>query len=136
APAWALLEIAIAERSVRRLVVLGAAFGAGLLLVLTIACPPCWLETDRLLTSLGQLRYLSNSATWRPPTNHLSPGLGWYGRPYLYQLVAALPFALGTPAYLVCLLGVAIALRRRTPADRVLLIGLAAWFVFIGNMQV
>ena len=135
-PLWALLEIALAERSVRRVVVLGAAFAAGVLLVLPIACPPCWLETDRVLESLGALRHLSASTTWRPPTNHLSPELGWYGRPFLYQLVAGLPFALGTPAYLVCVLGVAVALRRRTPADRVVLIGLVAWFVFIGRMEV
>ena len=29
--------------------------------------------------------------------NILAPAVGWYARPYLYQFVASLPFALGWP---------------------------------------
>lgn len=136
APAWVLLEVAVAERSARRVLLLGAAFAAGFLLLLPIACPPCLLESARVRAAVGMLQYLSESTTWRPPNNHVTLEIGWYGRRFLHPLFAGLPFALGVPAYLVGLLGVAVALRRRTPDDRVLLIALAAWFLFVGNMEV
>ena len=44
------------------------------------------------------------------PNNTLVPSLGWYGRPYLYQLVASLPFSLDCPLYALALVGVGVAL--------------------------
>jgi len=136
APGWVLLEVALGERAPRRALGLGLAFVCGLLLALLVGCPPCIFETARIVTKLGELNALSDSAAWQPPNSHLATTLGWYGRPYLYQLVAALPFALGWPAYLLSVLGVAVALWRRTPVDRVLLVALAAWFFFLGRTHV
>lgn len=136
APGWVLLEVALVERAPRRALVLGLAFACGLLVTLLMSCPPCFLETGRIVAKLRELNAISGSAAWQPPNSHLAATLGWYGRPYLYQLVAALPFALGWPAYLLALLGVGVALWRRTPADRVLLVALAAWFLFLGRTHV
>jgi hypothetical protein len=78
------------------------------------------------LSSISSASYL---AFWNV---QLVPTLGWYGRPYLYQLVAGLPFGFGWPLYLTALAGVVAAVRRRDVADRVLLVTLAAYFLSIG----
>jgi 4-amino-4-deoxy-L-arabinose transferase-like glycosyltransferase len=136
APGWVLLEVALGERAPRRALALGLAFAGGLCLTLLVSCPPCFLDTGRIVAKLRELNAIAGSPAWQPPNSHLAATLGWYGRPYLYQLVAALPFALGWPAYLLSLFGVGVALWRRTPVDRVLLVALAAWLFFLGRTHV
>lgn len=132
APAWAILEQAWRQRSIRRLLVLGTLALAGYVAAVVLACPPCVFEASRLLRELSWLRYLATSG-WAPANGFVVPWLGWYARPYLYQLVASLPFALGWPLYVTALGGGAVALRRRSVADRVILASLVAYFVTMGR---
>jgi hypothetical protein len=75
--------------------------------------------------------------TWAGfPTDHLVPTLGWSGHPWLYQLVASLPFLLGLPLYLLVLVGVVRAVARHDRDDRVLLAFLVAWFGVVGASRV
>jgi len=73
---------------------------------------------------------------WPFQNNYLVPSLGWYGRPYLYQLVAGLPFGLGWPLAVVALAGVVVALRRHELADRIVLAALLPYFLVIGSSRV
>ena len=132
APAWAVLERAWRERSVRRLLVLGALALAGYVAAVVLACPPCTFESARLVREVSWLRHLATSG-WAPANGFIVPWLGWYGQPYLYHLVAALPFALGWPLYVSALGGVVVALRRRSVADRVILASLLAYFFVMGR---
>jgi len=66
------------------------------------------------------------------PANHLAPTLGWYGRPYAYQLVASLPFVLGWPLHLLALAGLVLTLRRCDVGDRIVLATLLPYFAVIG----
>ena len=132
-PAWVVLEDLWRERSLRRFVKLGGALLAGFLVTTVVVCPPWIFETAAVLRQLRWIRYQATNGGWLPEGNHVSATLGWYGRPYLYQLVAALPFVLGWPIYLASLLGVLYALRRRAPVDRVLLVSLAVYFVLLGQ---
>jgi hypothetical protein len=50
--------------------------------------------------------------------------------------VAALPYSLGWPVHLLALLGLAIALRRRELADRLLLAGVLPFFLVMGSVNV
>jgi hypothetical protein len=68
--------------------------------------------------------------------NFLTPTLGWYGRPYLFQLVASLPYSLGWPLYAAALAGFVVAAWRRERADRLLLVITAAFFLSIGASPV
>lgn len=132
ATAWVVGEIAWERRSVRCALLLGAAAVAGFAVAVVLACPPCVFETSRLVREVRWLRYLSTSG-WAPENGFIAPSLGWYARPYVYQLVASLPFALGWPLYAAAIAGIVVALRRRSVADRVLLIGLLAYFVVMGR---
>lgn len=132
APAWAIAEQAWRRRSPRAALVLGAAALAGLVVAGVLGCPPCVLELPRFRKELAWLGYLATSG-WAPANGHIAPSLGWYAKPYLYHLVAALPFALGWPLYASALAGIAVALRERTVADRVVLVALAAYFLTMGR---
>lgn len=133
APAWVVLELAIERRSVRTLLVLGGYLSLGFLLGLLVACPPCFFRTDGLLEWLGKYAGYAKMPpqSWR--NNFASPTLGWYGRPYLYQLVASLPYALGWPVYVAAACGVVIAARRRSAADRVLLVFATSLLLVVGG---
>ncbi|MBM4246422.1 MAG: phospholipid carrier-dependent glycosyltransferase [Deltaproteobacteria bacterium] len=131
--AWAVLEVARRERSVACVLRLGGAALAGFLVAVAASCPPCILQSGLMLQAMqfhSATSTFENLLFWRRP---LVPTLGWYGRPYLYQLVAGMPFSLGWPLYLTALAGVVQACRRRTPTDRLLLVTLAAYFLTIGT---
>ena len=130
--AWAVVEAAWRQRSPRRLVLLAAAalctFGLGF----TLACPICVTSPDRLLRSMSMLTTAGswqNLAFWRTA---LVPGLGWRGRPYVYQLLVALPYSLGWPLWLAAMAGVGSALRRRDAVDRILMVAFVAYLLPIG----
>lgn len=129
---WVVLERWVAERSFRRALVIALAVVAGFVGGVTLACPPCVFTPG---TMLGGMRTLRFQTTWTVAgltNNHLTPALGWYGRPYLFQLVAELPFSLGWPLYVASLAGVGVALWRREQADRLLLVGVGALFFSLG----
>jgi 4-amino-4-deoxy-L-arabinose transferase-like glycosyltransferase len=133
AAAWATLEVARRERSLPCVLRLGGAALLGFGLAVALSCPPCVLQSGLML---GAMRFHSGTSSfanvlfWR---TNLVPTLGWYGRPYLYQLVAGLPFSLGWPLYLTAIAGVAAAVARRAPTDRLLLVTLAGYFLTIGT---
>ena len=131
----AVAERALHDRSLRRGLALGSAAAAGFVAAVALACPPCVLRSGAMLAAM---RYHSERAAHPEDfiINHLVPSLGWYGRPWLYQLVAALPYVLGWPVYGLVLLGVAAAVRRRDAGDRVLLATVVPYFAAIGASRV
>lgn len=135
-PAWVVLEVALAERSAKRVATLALAALGGFVLATVVACPPWIFETDRVVGQMRWVNFMSTGGDWRPANAHLSPDVGWRGSPYLYRLVASLPFALGWPLALVAVAGVGFAVVRRAPADRVLLVGVAAYVVLLGQTSV
>src|SRR5439155_1378886 len=78
-----------------------AAFGATFL----AACPPCLLHLDQVRAALRLQYVLTRAMPWGFGNNYLTPTLGWYGRPYCYELVASFPFTLGWPLYALALAG-------------------------------
>jgi hypothetical protein len=111
-------------------VALAVAVVVGLGVGVLVGCPPCVLRPPDLLAAL---RYHLNVSTTADLLNaRLVPSLGWVGTPYVYELVALLPFGLGWPLWLLSLAGVALALWRRSIADGVLLGALAIYFLAIG----
>src|SRR5437667_437225 len=82
-----------------------AAVIAGLSLVVPLACPPCALHADRMLAAMARFHAVTEMG-WPFQNNCLVSSLGWYGRPYLYQLAAGLPFGLGWPLAVAALAGV------------------------------
>jgi hypothetical protein len=69
------------------------------------------------------------------PNNCIAPGIGWWGRRWLQELVAVLPYGLGLPLVLLAYAGVVLALVRRTAADRLLLATLIPFFVYMGRFN-
>lgn len=129
---WAILEVCARERSLAPLVRLLPAAVAGFLVLVALACPPCVLQSELMFRAMKGLSHISSSSYLAFWNVHLLPALGWYGRPYLYQLVAGFPFALGWPLYLATVAGVVRAVARREATDRVLLVTLAAIFLSVG----
>lgn len=129
APAWAALECARRARSVGLFLRLAAMVGLGFLLSLLVSCPPWFVEPEVLLqeieTILGRTRMGFG-------LSRLTTDIGWYGRPYLYQLVASFPYTLGLPLYCLVVAGVVASLRRFERADRVVLAALVPYFIVIG----
>jgi hypothetical protein len=134
--AWALAEAAWRDRSPPRLLARAAAALGGAAVAAFLACPSCALRPDLFFGAVQWFRFLDEYAFASMPNAHLAPSLGWYGRPWLYPLVASLPYALGWPVYLLALLGLATAVRARGMADRVLLAGLLPAFLVIGSANV
>jgi hypothetical protein len=131
AVAWAIVESAWAERSLTRAIVLAIAAAVGFVAAFAITCPPCVLRPDALAKSLrltGVLVELNVA-----DNNALSPYIGWWGRRWLHQLVAVMPYGLGLPVALLAYAGVAVAAARRIAPDRLLLAALLPFYVFIGS---
>jgi hypothetical protein len=133
---WAVLEHGVRRRSVRAGVVLGATALAGAVLAFAIACPPCVLQSQALLGGIRYHRMTTTIGSTGFLNNHLTSTLGWYGRPYLYELVASLPYALGWPLCALSYAGVGVAAWRRQPADRLLLAALVPYFAAMGGSLV
>lgn len=109
---------------------LAVAAGAGAVAGIAAGCPPCALRPMDLLAALRSLQELT--ATGDFLNARLVPSLGWVGTPYVYEVVASLPYAFGWPLWALVVAGVAVALRRRTPADAVLLGAAGTYFAAIG----
>jgi hypothetical protein len=128
---YAVLERAWQERSLRTALQGLVAAGAGFALAFAAACPPCVYDAPAMLGAMRWVNYVVWSTDTFPGAR-LAPSVGWYARPYLYQLVAALPYGLGWPLYALALAGVGLALWRRDAADRLLLAALLPGFLVIG----
>jgi len=126
--AWALVERAREDRRLLDAVVLGLAVLAISSITFAVACPPCLLRALPMLETIREARL----SMWNAPNNTLASSLGWYARPYLYELVASLPFSLGWPLYTASLAGLWGAVRRRDLLDRILLAALGPYFLLIG----
>src|SRR4029453_5355386 len=127
---WALLERAVRERSLSRSATRALVALLGFVMGASLGCPPCLMHPDQMLASMraqSSLFHLGFS------NNCLTPTLGWYGQPYLYEIVASLPFSLGWPLYALAVIGGCVALWRRELGDRLILATLVPYFVVIGG---
>jgi len=128
-----ILDVAIRQRRVERAIDLGVWLVAGFLAAAALACPPCALDPARVV---GMWRWQWNFKSTDFVINHLVPSLGWYGRPYAYQLVAAFPFILGWPVYALVLAGLVAAVKRRDVGDRVVLATILPYFLAMGGSPI
>jgi 4-amino-4-deoxy-L-arabinose transferase-like glycosyltransferase len=131
---WAIAERWWLDRSARA--ALGRAAVAGLALVATfaLACPPCIVHADLLAHEFYFLRQLAAFAGYDAAC--LVPQIGWWHRPWLYEIVASLPYGLGLPLAALGMVGVVAALGRRSQADRLLLATLVPYFAYMGASSV
>lgn len=123
------VDVAIRRRDVVRAVDLGVWLVAGFVVAAALACPPCLLDVGRV-ARMWQWQWSFDAGDF--PLNHLVPSLGWYGRPYAYELVAAFPYMLGWPVYALALAGMVAALARRDAGDRVVLATIGPYFLAMG----
>ena len=134
--AWIVVERWLAERTLRCAIRGALAVGLGFVAGTAIGCPPCVASPGGMLGGMRSL-YMQTTFFYDGfANNHLVPTLGWYGRPYLYQLVASLPFSLGWPLYTAALAGVVLAVRRHEQSDRLLLVLLGSFFLYMGTSRV
>jgi hypothetical protein len=96
-----------------------------------LACPRCVAQAPTLWRVLEWHHALAVAPTF--DGNRLEPSIGWYGRPWLYQLIVAMPYVLGVATYALTIAGLASALRSRTPAERVLLAFVLPYFAVVGS---
>jgi hypothetical protein len=133
--AWAVIERAWRADSLVSVINLSLGALGGFLLTVMVSCPPCVLHSDRMLGAMQ----LYQGLNWTPgvfPNNDLVPTLGWYGKPYLYEVVASLPYGLGWPLYGLALIGLVLAIRRFELADRIVLATIVPYFAVMGRSQV
>jgi len=130
-----LLERTAREGSWRRDAALGVAALAGLAAGIALGSPPALLHPGAILDAVARHWEVQTD----PDTfiaDHLEPSLGWYGHRYVYQLVASFPFMLGWPLYVLVLVGLAVAVRRREAADRVILATVVPYFLVMAASPV
>jgi hypothetical protein len=124
---WAAIE---ARRPRAGVIATVAAGVAGVVIGIAIGCPRCVARPDDVWHILSWHQKLATTAPF--DGNRLAESLGWYGHPWIYQLVASLPYVLGLPVYLLALAGVVLAVRRHGSGDRLLLSLLVPYFVVVG----
>lgn len=127
--AWVVAERWWVERSLRDVVRRALAAIGGFACAFAVGCPPCVLTPETMLSGMQRLYTSTTFFADSFSNNFLSPTLGWYGQPYLFQLVASLPYSLGWPLYLAALAGVIVAVWRHEGSDRILLVLTSAFFI-------
>jgi beta-glucosidase/6-phospho-beta-glucosidase/beta-galactosidase len=127
---WACVEAARSTRGIRPLPLLLAVAGAGIVLGAVIGCPRCALDPRGVWSMLAWHEALARTAPF--DGNRLAESVGWYARPWIYQLVALFPFMLGLPTHLLALGGVVVAARERRLGDRLLAAFLVPYFAVVG----
>jgi hypothetical protein len=132
--AWAIIERWWRDRSVGGALRLAVAAGLPLVASFVLACPSCALHADALVTLLYRHRQMAAFAGFAGAC--LAPPIGWWHRPWVYEVVASLPYGLGLPFAVLALAGVGAALRRRAPADRLLLAAVLPYFAYMGASAV
>jgi len=101
-----------------------------------VTCPPCVLTPSKPLNQITRHAEIVTRAATVFRNNELAESLGWYGKPYLYQIVAGLPFVLGWALYLATAFGIVRAVIRRTPVDVIVLLHIATLFLFVAGSDV
>ena len=132
--AWAIGERWWLLRSFPSALGLTALASVGFVATFAVACPPCVVHADALLAMLRQHHQMSLFAGFEAAC--LVPSIGWWQRPWIYELVASLPYGLGLPLAVAAVAGVGVAFRHRTQADRLLLAVLLPYFAFMGASAV
>jgi 4-amino-4-deoxy-L-arabinose transferase-like glycosyltransferase len=127
------LDVAVRRRALALAIDLGIWVVAGFVLAFALACPPCALDPLRVVR---MMQWQASYPVTEFVNNRLVPSLGWYGRPYVYQLVATFPYLLGWPIYVLVLLGLFAAVRRRDAGDRVVLATVVPFFLAIAASPV
>ncbi len=129
--AWSIVESALPRRAWGR--ACGQLLVAVAITVVTavIACTACVLQREGYLREMARLQSLISQGGGL--NSSLTTTLGWYGRPYLYQLVVGLPFALGLSLSVVAAAGIAVAALRRTVTDRLLAVAIVPYFAIVGG---
>jgi hypothetical protein len=128
--AWAVIEASRSRARLRTLTRLGTALALGTIVGAVVGCPRCALQPG----TVRDILLWHQSLAADPPFdgNRLADSVGWYARHWLYQLVAALPYVLGLPTYLLALVGIVRAAWRRGLGDRLVLALLLPYFLVIG----
>ena len=128
---WGIAESALRHRAWGRAA--GQVLVAVAIAVATavVACTACVLQREGYLREMARLQSLISQGGGL--NSSLTTTLGWYGRPYLYQLVVGLPFALGVSLWVVAAAGVGVAALRRTLADRLLAVAIVPYFAIVGG---
>lgn len=114
----------------RATVRIAAVVGVGFVGATTIACPSWVAQPGLMLEGMVRLRSLMQDAVYL--NGQLPPTLGWYGRPWLYHVVAGFPYALGWPVAVLGFVGVGMALARRQAGELVLVAGVLSVFLVVG----
>lgn len=135
-PLAAILAIGARSRSWRQAVSLTAFTIVGFAGCVALTCPPCVLKSSTMFARMTMHADLATRDLVQFRNNQVAESLGWYGRPYLFQLVAVLPYNLGWAIYAAFVVGLGRALRRRTFVDLVLLLHVTSYFLLISSSQV
>jgi 4-amino-4-deoxy-L-arabinose transferase-like glycosyltransferase len=131
---WAIVERWWEERRLDTTLRRAAVVVVALVVSFAVACPPCIIHADVVLEKLYLHRQMAAFAGFDAAC--LAPRLGWWQRPWIYEIVASLPYGLGLPLAIVGMIGIAAALRRRTAADRLLLATVVPYFAYMGASSV
>jgi hypothetical protein len=131
---WAIGERWWRDRSRATAVRCAAVAAVALATAFALACPSCIVHADVLMTMLERHRTMAAFAGFAGAC--LVPQAGWWHRPWLYEIVASLPYGMGIPLAAVGFFGIASALYHRRPADRLLLATLLPYFAYMGSSSV
>jgi len=131
---WAIVERWWRDRSVAAAARLAAAAGLALVASVALACPSCFLHPHALALMLDRHRMMAAFAGFAGAC--LVPQAGWWHTPWLYEIVASLPYGMGLAFAVLGFAGVVAALWYRAPADRLLLATLVPYFAYMGASSV
>jgi 4-amino-4-deoxy-L-arabinose transferase-like glycosyltransferase len=127
---WAIVHRAWTARSFGIFVRLGVASALGAVVVFVLVCPRSVLQPYAFMTAMERLSVIAQLPT--VAMNMISPTIGWWGRRWVYQLVAVMPYVFGILLALAAVVGLVVALRDRRPADRLLLAAIVPYYAYTG----
>jgi hypothetical protein len=131
---WAIVERWWVDRRLLAAIQRSAVAGLGLVVSFAVACPSCIVHADVLLEMLYRHRQMAAFAGFAGAC--LVPEIGWWHRPFVYEIVADLPYGMGLPLAALATIGVVAAVWRHALADRLLLAALVPYFVYMGASDV
>jgi hypothetical protein len=131
---WAIVERWWQDRRIVAAIARAGVAGTAIVASFVAACPSCVIHSDVLADKLYRHRQMAAFAGFEAAC--LVPQLGWWQRPWLYEVVADLPYGMGLPLAILAMVGVVAAVWRHAPADRLLLATLAPYFVYMGASSV
>jgi 4-amino-4-deoxy-L-arabinose transferase-like glycosyltransferase len=134
AVAWAIGERWWRERALGAAARRAAGAGLAMIASFALACPSCFLHADLLMGFLDRHRMMAAFAAFQGAC--MVPDAGWWHRPWLYEIVASLPYGMGLPFALLGYAGIGVAVGHRTLADRMVLATLVPYFAYMGASDV